>query len=100
MISITLPQPRTGRYGGLSFTDGTAEVASLSTHQAEYFAAIGAFVTQVGTRLEDMTAAELRQEADAAGIDVPSHAKKADILALINGADLPVIGDAVEEPEA
>ena len=44
-----------------------------------------------GTRLEDMTVAELRDIAAVEGIDLPTKGKKADIIAAINAADLPVM---------
>ena len=39
------------------------------------------------TELDDMTVAELRELAEESGVDLPSKAKKADIIAAIEAAD-------------
>ncbi len=121
-MKITHPAPEPGRveFLGIEFQDGTAIVndvhperaAALIQHGATIAAphiqpaqitadmiapAEGSHVVIEATRLEDLTKAVLLDIAETEGIDVPAKATKAQIIAAINAAAVPVL---TEIPEA
>lgn len=88
MIRISHPRPQLGRQSalGIDFTDGVAEVEELHPERAQALIQHGHDVELVGTKLEDLTIAELRDVADVEGIDLPAKASKAKIIAAIEAS--------------
>ena len=99
MLTITLPEHLADSHvlAGVAFADGIATVAELGSHTRHYFELVGATVAEVpevvaddpdsiaalavdGRLLTDCTVAELRDIADAEGIELPAKAKKPEIL--------------------
>lgn len=97
MIRIIHSRPKPGRvrFLGVEFIDGVAEVAELHPDREQALLQHGHTIEThlVGTRLEDLSARELREVAEFEGIDVPKRAKKAEIIALIEQAPLRTITD-------
>lgn len=83
MAQITLPQSHASQtlVAGITFEDGVAE-AELSPHSRRYFELLGAEVTE--------SKAELRRQAEAAGVKVASRdsaEKIAEKIAAVKPAD-------------
>lgn len=93
MIRITHPRPQLGRQTalGVEFIDGIATVESLHPERAQALIQHGYEVELVGTKLEGLTVADLRDIAAVEGIDLPAKAKKAEIIALIDASGLEVM---------
>lgn len=93
MIRITHPRPQLGRQSalGIDFTDGVAEVEELHPERAQALIQHGHDVELVGTKLESLSVADLRDIAAVEGIDLPAKAKKAEIIALIDASGLEVM---------
>lgn len=96
MIRITHPRPQLGRQSalGVEFIDGIATVEDLHPEREQALFQHGYEIAEiiVGTKLEDLSIAELRDIADVEGIDLPAKAKKAEIIAAIDASpNIPVI---------
>lgn len=95
MLLITHPRPQQGRQKafGVEFVDGVARVDSLHPERELALRQHGYEIAEeiTGVRLEDLTVPELRDVAEVEGVDLPAKAKKRDIIAAINAADLPVM---------
>lgn len=89
------PQPGRQRALGVEFRDGVAHVDELHPERELALTQHGFVIaTEIeGFRLEDLTIAELRDIADTEGIELPAKAKHAEIVALIEAAPVPVIGE-------
>jgi hypothetical protein len=87
---ITHPRPQLGRQNAfqIDFRDGVATVDTLHPERELALRQHGYEVAEIieGTKLEDVSVKDLRDLADQHGVDLPSRAKKADIIAAINAS--------------
>ncbi|MDR6867679.1 hypothetical protein J2Y69_002283 [Microbacterium resistens] len=96
MIRILHPRPQAGHQHAfdVDFLDGTATVDDLHPERERALVQHGYEITEyiVGTMLEDLTVAELRDIADVEGVDLPPKAKKAQIITAIEASPaIPVL---------
>lgn len=100
MLRINHPHPVLGRqtFLDVEFVDGAAEVAELHPEREQALLQHGFIIEEhlVGVRLEDLSVRELRDVAEAEGIELPAKAKRAEILALIDAAPLRTLSDVAE----
>lgn len=86
---ITAPEPFTGRIAELVFIEGAATAEALTGAQRLYFATHGYEVTEAEPDIDPLgalTVAQLRERAEAQGIDLAGATLKADIIAALNEA--------------
>lgn len=94
-VHVALPG-EAGVTAGIEFIDGVAIVDDLSPNARAYLELVGATITEdvtvvEGVPLEDLTVPKLRAAAKDAGVEVAPKASKAELIAAIAAADLPVL---------
>lgn len=92
MFTITHPRPELGRqkFIGVEFRDGVATVETLHPERKLALEQHG-FAVVESQLLEDLSKAELLEIAWFEQITIPAKATKAQIIAALAAADLPVL---------
>ncbi|MEX8058581.1 hypothetical protein [Microbacterium sp. 16-032] len=103
MFHIHTPEPVLGqsRFLDVDFHDGVAHVEELHPIREQALIQHGYTVVQelVGTKLEDLTVAKLRQLAKDEGLDLPAKTKKPELIAALDALPVRVLSAADAETD-